>query len=803
MHTPFRSRRARGATPGGERRLPVLRRGLSRGVLLGAVVLSATTASALAFQPLPAGVQVNDDLAAGIDKTLSVSAEGPSNADVVGGALVAGKPAVPWAIFRQQESNGGPPPRDQVFARSFAKGAWTTRGAGTVGGRSSAAPQFAGSLNFDQTADGEVPSIDFAGSERTVPWATWYETTSGKDFENNNIFASRFDNTGDANQGKWIFGGQARGLGGGALQVPSLNIDTNESAENPSVAGGSAVDPSKPGPWVTFQEFDGVEGIDQIFVERPIGPGAANCDGVKPEGVTVEGHVPAIGGFCWQQTGVPRGGADPSLNVDPSRAGEEPDIAFAGAGDSVPWVVWYEVGQGGKELDNNEQVFAAKAVKDGEAATGGFHWEVVGSGLSGALDRSGTAGLGKCAESKANEEQCSLNRDPAADAEKPRIAAGTMNPANPTVPWIAWDELVAGTRQVFVSHLVGSGATAHFELANGGKPLSAGRGDATQPDITFSGNTPYVTWREDVGGGSTVAVAGHFATPASFVTDSNETPITPTANADIREPVSSGCIATPFNGDGMACQGGAIGTPFFLTTVGTTHRGLFATAYEPDAPVSGAATGVGTSQATVSASVNPRGAAVGVSFQFGTSTAYGQSTAAQRIGPASAATPFSAQLTGLPAGATIHYRAAATSDFGTFVGADQTLATAAVPVVSPPQTPAGRASVVHLSTSGALAKARVRCTGAPGAACHLVLRLTVSKRVRGHSAHRSRRVVVGQASVVLAAGQTRTVTIRLNRAGRRLLAHRRVLRASFSVQQLGAVAAAVPPAVVTFHRHQR
>ena len=801
MPTPFSSPRARRARPGGERRRPALGRSLVRGAVAGAVVLSASTASVWAFQALPAGVQVNDDLAAGIDKTLSISGEGPSNADVVGGALTAGKPAVPWAIFRQRESNGAPPPRDQVFARSFAKGAWTTRGAGTVGGRSSAAPQFGGSLNFDQGSDGEAPSIDFAGSERTVPWAAWYENTSGKDFENDNIFASRFDNTGDGNQGKWIFGGQARGVGGSSVQVPSLNIDTNQSAENPSVAGGSAVDPTKPGPWVSFQEFDGLEGVDQIFVERPIGPGAANCDGVKPEGVLVDGHVPAIGGFCWQQTGVPRGGADPSLNVDPSRAGEEPDIAFAGTNDGVPWVVWYEVGQSGHELDSNEQVFAAKAVKDGEAATGGFHWEVVGSGLSATLDRSGTLGLGKCAESKTNEEQCSLNHDPSANAEKPRIAAGTMNPANPTVPWVAWDEEVAGMKQVFVSHLVGAGAAAHFELANGGKPLSAGRGDATQPDITFSGNTPYVSFREDVGGGASRAVTGHFANPASFVTDGNETPVTPGSQADIREPISSACIATPFNGDGMACQGGALGTPFFLTTVGTSVRSLFATAYEPDAPVSGAAIAIGSSQATVSATVNPRGASVAASFQFGTSTAYGQSTAAQRIGPATAATPFSAQLTGLPAGTTIHYRAVAATDFGTFTGADRTLVTAAVAPPAPAAaTPAGHASVVHVSTRGRLAKARVRCAGQTGATCRLVLRLTVTKTHRGHAAHRSV-VVVGRVSVVLTAGQIRTVTIPLNRAGRRLLGHRHLLKTRLSVQQLGA--SAVPSATVTFHRHVR
>ena len=138
--------------------------------------------------------------------------------------------------------------------RSFATGAWTTRGAGTVGGRSSASPTFRGSLNFDQGQDAEAPAIDFAGTGRTVPWATWYENTIGTGLAQNNVFASRFDNTGDANQNKWIFGGQSRGNGGSGPNVPSLNIHTKQDAENPSVAGGSAVDATKPGPWVTWQE---------------------------------------------------------------------------------------------------------------------------------------------------------------------------------------------------------------------------------------------------------------------------------------------------------------------------------------------------------------------------------------------------------------------------------------------------------------------------------------------------------------------------------------------------------------------
>src|SRR6202012_2910362 len=121
----------------------------------------------------------------------------------------------------------------------------------------------------------EPRAIDFAGAGRTVPWATWYEDTTGAGFGAENIFASRFDNTGDANQGKWIFGGQGRGLGGATVPVPSLNIHTNQNAENPSVAGGSAMDATKPGPWVAWQGTTTlpVNGAGQIFVSRAEAPG--------------------------------------------------------------------------------------------------------------------------------------------------------------------------------------------------------------------------------------------------------------------------------------------------------------------------------------------------------------------------------------------------------------------------------------------------------------------------------------------------------------------------------------------------
>ena len=79
-----------------------------------------------------------------------------------------------------------------------------------------------------------------------------------------------------------------------------------------------------------------------------------------------------------------------------------------------------------------------------------------------------------------------------------------------------------------------------------------------------------------------------------------------------------------------------------------------------------------------------------MSFQFGTTTAYGQTTAPQKTGPDNAADSFSALLTGLAPGTTIHYRAVATSDFGTFLGADQQFTTATQSAATWPGDRVGR-----------------------------------------------------------------------------------------------------------------
>ncbi len=635
----------------------------------GVLTLAAAGSAWAALQGLPPGVQVNDDPAAGIRPADPVAVENPTNADVVAGALTAGARAVPWAVFRQRETSVSK--HDQVFVRSFAAGAWTTRGTGTVGGASSSSPIFSGSLNFDQGQNGEAPSIDFAGSGRTVPWATWYEAT--KAFGGHDqVFASRFDNTGDASQGKWIFAGQSRGSGTGLVPVPSLNIHTDQSAENPSVAGGSAVDPTKPGPWITWQETGANSpgaGKDQIFVVKPVGPGSTNCIGVKP--AAANPSAAPIGGFCWQQVGVERLGADPSLNVDRTRAAVEPDIAFTGANDSVPWVVWYEEGSSLAGLRNSEMVFAAKAVAPGVSppptgtVDGGLNWIAVGRTGSGVLDASGSTNHGgPCAETQVAEAGCSLNANSAANAEDPQVASGTMVAGTPTVPWVAWDEGTgaANNNEVFVAHLVNS----QFVIANNGHPIGVG----DRADVTFSGNTPYVTWHH-----SGHVQVGHFATPNLFVKD--DIHIGTNASDAVRAPISSSCTANPFNGDGSSCQGAALGTPFFLFTNGSASVAkLFGVAYKPNAPVTGGATRITSTGGSVSGSVNPVGTPLEVGIQFGKTKGYGHRTAHRIVKPAEEAVGFRGTAGGFAAGTIVHYRAFVITDFGVFFGADRTFRTA-------------------------------------------------------------------------------------------------------------------------------
>ena len=263
-------------------------------------------------------------------------------------------------------------------------------------------------------------------------------------------------------------------------------------------------------------------------------------------------------------------------------------------------------------LHSNEMVFAAKATAN-TAADGQFQWTAVGrAGAPGTGVLDTTGGFGACAASAGAEASCSLNHGPGNDAD-PRVAAGTMTAGNPTVPWVVWDEGTGATpnnNQVFVARLVeqapgrrrGSCPTAASRSRPVTVPTSRSRATRrTSPGTTTDRSGPVTT-----------------ATPDQFVTDGSA--VGASATDQVRAPISSACIATPFNADGQACQGAAIGTPSSCSPTEPPPGSCSPTPTSPirRSPAPRAASA--PHPASVNATVNPEGAAINVSFQFGTTT---------------------------------------------------------------------------------------------------------------------------------------------------------------------------------------
>jgi hypothetical protein len=111
---------------------------------------------------------------------------------------------------------------------------------------------------------------------------------------------------------------------------------------------------------------------------------------------------------------------------------------------------------------------------------------------------------------------------------------------------------------------------------------------------------------------------------------------------------------------------------------GTTTSDPLTFTVPPDVPqaTTMAVTSVGQTSATLSAKVNPEGAATTSWFEYGTDTSYGstsRSTSAPDGFPSFG--DVSQAIRGLATGTTYHYRVIARSDLGTSFGADMTFAT--------------------------------------------------------------------------------------------------------------------------------
>lgn len=200
--------------------------------------------------------------------------------------------------------------------------------------------------------------------------------------------------------------------------------------------------------------------------------------------------------------------------------------------------------------------------------------------------------------------------------------------------------------------------------------------------------------------GARTTVSFDFGATTSYGTAVSATP----------SPIARDAGATSVSGtaSGLAC-----GTAYHYRVRATSRKGTslganqtFNTAACMPAPTpvaptasTGAASGVTTTGATLNGSATAGSATATLSFDYGTTTAYGSSVAGTPSSlAANASGSMSAALPGLACGTTYHFRARAVSSVAAAVGANQSFATAAC---APPPPTACSSTTVHCVSAAA------------------------------------------------------------------------------------------------------
>lgn len=596
-----------------------------------------------------------------------VSANIPGNPQPSGQPSIAlgslaghGNPRVPWIAQVEPPAGGG---AEQIFVDKFAAGRFSLQG---------------DSLNLNPSASASHPDIDFAGAAFNTPWTDWEEPVGGVD----QILASRFLPNADRSNGVWEINGAIRGAHG-----PSLNFNPDRSAADPRIAGGTLNVANPPVPWAVWTEDASVGGIgDQIFVTKGVkdsAPGAAQK-----------------GSFTWHIQGTDRGGAGlgPTLNVQIGATidGEHPDITFTGPGNTVPWAVWYEESNNlapgaTPAAPNNQRVFAAKFVPDATLGDRGGRWVPVGNSAM-------------CAFATGSEDPnaCELNDVATANAENPNVAAGSLDPAKATVPWVAWHESTGSAPgQIFVSRLVpAENRFVIFPGPNADGSLNANPADeADEPDLHFEGDVLHVTWKESVSG-KTHVFARRFTPGAGGAGGSWSAAqdLQVDGSADAGNPAISSFGGSPFVtwAEGSASGGGEV-------------AGLVRLKHDPAKP----AVSTLTPSSLPGSSLVLNGVSTGDPGVYAAGFAL-SGTGLSRVVPAdpagdvthnapAAQQPFSASVSGLPGNTAVKVQAQLQTAFGTTAGAPAFFVTAgqgAPAALGKPPVPTG-------TTVGLLSRTRV------------------------------------------------------------------------------------------------
>ncbi len=284
-------------------------------------------------------------------------------------------------------------------------------------------------------------------------------------------------------------------------------------------------------------------------------------------------------------------------------------------------------------------------------------------------------------------------------------------------------------------------------------------------------------YAKSVTGGSDAAVfpaGGNQGTPPSFVEE---------ATGDYRQKAGSVTIDAGLSD----AQNGTFDLDGDPRNVGAPDIGADEYVVPPTATTN-PATAVTDIGATLAGSVDPKGAPTSYRFEYGTTTAYGNSTVAAGAGSGSGSVAVTAAVAGLAPATSYHYRVVASNAAGVAQGGDRTFTTApagaagaggtsGTPGSSTPSAD-GFAGVELVSTKLAYARRsinlRLSCPSSTAGRCTGRTKLTARRRSSGS---RSATVVtLGRARFSIAPGKQAKVKVRVTRGGRRLFAGTRRLR---------------------------